>query len=138
MERGSSKHGPRLDDELEQEVRAQLQGSPSGSRSEETMQPEPAADREPNPSTVPTPDAVPVRDTALEMTGEDIEGRSRLGRYLSRTVFPADKDALLSAAHESNAPDDVLAQIERLPAGERFDTVARVWAALGHPMDRRF
>ena len=41
MDRGSSKHGPRLDTEMEREVRGQLQGAGAGGRAEEWHETEP-------------------------------------------------------------------------------------------------
>ena len=52
-DRGHSKHGPRLDDQLAHEVQAQIQGNPGGARAQEWHQPEPAADGEPTPSGIP-------------------------------------------------------------------------------------
>jgi hypothetical protein len=36
-----------------------------------------------------------------------------------------------------NAPDEVIAQLEKLPAGEKFETVSQIWAALGHHNEER-
>ena len=58
--------------------------------------------------------------------------RSRLGRYIPMAALPGDRDRLLAGARELQAPDDVLAELRRLPAGEKFETVSQVWAALGH------
>jgi hypothetical protein len=134
----SSKHGPRLDDQLKREVEGHLVGSSAGSRVEEWREPQPPVDGEPEVSAVPQPDSRSRSDVALDMTPDEIEGRSRLGRYLRRTVFPADRARLREAARQAQAPDDVLSELERLPAGETYETVARVWAALGHDLDRRF
>ncbi len=46
MERGSDKHGPRQDDDLEQEVRGLVQGN-HPTRSEEALDAEPPADDDP-------------------------------------------------------------------------------------------
>jgi hypothetical protein len=50
MERGSSKHGPREDDALKDELSGTLQGNRS-SRAEEWRDPEPPADDDPDVST---------------------------------------------------------------------------------------
>src|SRR5207248_9963982 len=52
MDRGNSKHGPRLDDEMEHEVRGILQGGVD-TRAEEWHDPEPAGEDQPNPSRAP-------------------------------------------------------------------------------------
>jgi Protein of unknown function (DUF2795) len=113
-------------------------GSPSGSRAQEWREPQPPADGEPEVSAIPEPDPRSRSDVELDMTPDEIEGRSRLGRYLPRTAFPADRARLLEAATEAQAPDDVLDELRRLPEGETYETVARMWAALGHDLDRRF
>lgn len=46
MERGSDKHGPRQDDDLEQEVRGLVQGN-HPTRAEEALDAEPPADDDP-------------------------------------------------------------------------------------------
>ena len=134
----SSKHGPRLDDQLKREVEGNVTGSPAGSRAEEWRDLQPPAEGEPEVSAVPEPDPRSRSDADLDMTPEGIEGRSRLGRYLPRMAFPADRTALLDAATKAHAPDDILDELHRLPADETYETVARVWAALGHDLDRRF
>ncbi|QGK69916.1 hypothetical protein GIY23_10640 [Allosaccharopolyspora coralli] len=46
MQRGSDKHGPRQDDDLEQEVRGLVQGN-HPTRAEEALDAEPPADDDP-------------------------------------------------------------------------------------------
>jgi hypothetical protein len=72
------------------------------------------------------------------MTPEEVHWRSRLGTYLPRTIFPADRTQLLQAARNAQAPDDVVAELGQLPPAVTFENPARVWAALGHSMDQRF
>ncbi len=130
MERGNSKHGPRLDDQMAKEVDGHLQGSPAGSRAEQWHEPEPPGEDQPEPAAVPEG---PRRGGApAPLTGEDVEERSELGRYLRRSVLPADRGRLREAAVELNAPDDVLDELARLPDDRQFATVSEVWAALGH------
>jgi hypothetical protein len=52
MERGSDKHTPRLDDELDHETRSMTQGSPIEARSREERMKEPAGDDEPTPEEI--------------------------------------------------------------------------------------
>ena len=61
----------------------------------------------------------------------DIDRRAALAEVLGKEVWPADRDALLAKAREATAPDEVLAQLERLPAGEQFTNVQEVAQALG-------
>lgn len=129
MERGNSKHGPRLDDEMRREVEGTVQGT-AGSRVQEWRQPEPAGEDQPEPTTVPageTRGGVPQG-----MTPQDVEERSRLGRYISLSALPGDRSRLRRSAEENDAPDDVLAQLDRLPAEVEFETVSQVWGALGN------
>jgi hypothetical protein len=134
----SSKHTPRVDEELTREVEAHLRGSPAGSRVEGWREPEPPVDGEPEVSAVPWPDPLARSDRPLELTPEEVEARSRFSRFLPRTVFPAHRETLVRAADAAGAPDDVIEQLRQLPAGRTFLTAARAWAALGHPLDRRF
>jgi hypothetical protein len=52
MDRGSDKHSPRLDDEMEHETSSMTQGSPIESRTDEARMKEPAGDEEPTPEEV--------------------------------------------------------------------------------------
>jgi Protein of unknown function (DUF2795) len=61
----------------------------------------------------------------------DVERRAALAEHLGKEVWPADRDTLVAKAQESNAPDRVLADLRRLPAGERFGNVQEVARALG-------
>ena len=61
----------------------------------------------------------------------DIERRAALAEVLGKEVWPADRDALVAKAQESNAGDDVLGQLRRLPEGQQFENVQDVAQALG-------
>jgi hypothetical protein len=129
MERGSSKHGPRLDDEMSREVSGTVQGT-AGSRVEEFRQAEPAGEDQPEATMAP---AGALRTgTPQGMTSEEVEQRSRLGRFINLSALPGDRETLSRSARENEAPEDVLAQLDRLPEGTEFRTVSEVWAALGH------
>ncbi len=143
MDRGSNKHGPNLDDEMAREVRGYVQGAGAGGRVEEWREAEPSGEDEPevgaNPDLVGEdepggPEGAPadVRDAELR------EARSRIGRYLPRSVLPADRERLIAAAEADQAPDDVLDELRRLDAGTTYATVEQIWVALGHEPDRRF
>ncbi|WP_249998600.1 DUF2795 domain-containing protein [Actinoplanes sp. M2I2] len=116
MERGSSKHGTRLDEEMKQEVRGNVQGI-AGSRVEDWKTPEPAGEDQPEVTRVP-----------------DVDERndlSRFGRYIGLSSMPGDREALRQGAETLGAPDDVLDDLDRLPDGVVFHTVTEIWAALG-------
>jgi hypothetical protein len=130
MERASSKHNPRVDDQMAHEVRGQVQGGVAGARAEEWREPEPAGEDQPEPTMIPAghrPGGAPPG-----LTVDEAEGRSRLGRYVDLSVLPTDRDGLVRSAQENNAPDDVVAELRRLPAGTTYRTVSEAWGALGH------
>ena len=69
--------------------------------------------------------------TAPGTSAGDVEHRAAIAEALGKEVWPADKDALLAKAQEANAPDRVLADLRRLPAGQEFTNVQDVARALG-------
>ncbi|PZG15509.1 hypothetical protein C1I95_19440 [Micromonospora craterilacus] len=131
MDRGNSKHAPRVDEQMDQEVSGLVQGpGTGGSRVDESRVPEPAGEDQPEATTAPAGD---LRSGSPQgMTSEDVEARSRLGRFITMTALPGDRATLLANARDNQAPADVLAALERLPEGTRYQTVSEVWAALGH------
>ena len=135
---GNDKHSARMDDRMRSEVEGLLQGSPADGRAEEWRETQSPADGQPEPSAVPEPDDIARSDAGLYLTPDELEQRSRLGRFLHRADFPTDRSGLLATARAARAPDDVLDELGRLPADKTFTTVARMWAALGHKLDRRF
>jgi hypothetical protein len=61
----------------------------------------------------------------------DVERRSAIAEALGKEVWPADRDALIAKAQESNALDSVVSALHRLPAGQTFQNVQEVASALG-------
>ena len=131
----SRKHAPHLDADLARDAEEYLRGEHT-SRAEEWRLSESSLDDEPDIAEIPRPDD--VGRNPVELTPAELEARSRFGAYVSRTKFPAHRKDLLRDAKSAGAPDDILADLERLPADRAFETPARAWAALGHPSDRRF
>jgi Protein of unknown function (DUF2795) len=129
MERGSSKHGPRVDEEMSREVSGTVQGT-AGSRVEEWRQPEPSGEDQPEPTTAPVGETRGGKPQG--MTADDLEQRSRLARFIGLSALPGDRTALRRSAEDNEAPGDILAQLDRLPADTEFQNVSEVWAALGH------
>ncbi|GAA0809673.1 DUF2795 domain-containing protein [Spirilliplanes yamanashiensis] len=117
MERGNTKHGPRLDGEMEKEVRGVVQGT-AGGRAEEWKEAEPAGEDQP-------PATIHGGESGAQ------EELSRLGRHIGPSALPGDREALLASARTLGAPDDVLAALDRLPEGTTYDTVVEIWDALG-------
>jgi hypothetical protein len=121
MDRGSSKHGPRLDELMAKETQGIVQGSSGGGRAEEWHESEPD-DRQ---------RAASARGGApAGMSATARDERSRLGQYLRRTAFPAGRGQLLDELTEMAAPVDVVALVSRLPDHRQFRNVAEVWACL--------
>jgi hypothetical protein len=134
----SRKHSPRQDEALGRDADEYLPGAPHDSRAEESRETETPLEGEPEISAVPHADPQSLSEIELTMTPEEIDDRSRFGRYLPRSLFPAKRKELLHAAREAGAPDDVLDEIRGLPTDEVFETPARAWAALSHKIDQRF
>jgi Protein of unknown function (DUF2795) len=134
MERGNSKHGPRLDNEMEHEVRGTLQGGVD-TRVEEWRDPEPAGEDQPNPTVAPA--GYERAGAPPGMTYEEVEQRSDLGRYIPMSALPGDREDLLAGAEEMEAPQWVIDRLRDLPAGHRYETVNQVWAALGGHNEQR-
>src|ERR1044072_8775163 len=112
MELGNAKHSPRVDDELAHEVDGIVKGT-AGGRAEEFREAEPAGDDQPEASMVPEGDD--GSGAPQGMTAEEVELRSRFGRYINRSALPGDRERLHRDAEQNEAPDDVLAEIDRLP-----------------------
>ncbi|MET7750182.1 DUF2795 domain-containing protein [Micromonospora sp. NPDC005367] len=131
MERGNSKHGPRIDEQMSQEVSGLVQGpGTGGSRVDESRVPEPAGEDQPEATTAP---AGELRTGAPKgMSSQDVERRSRLGRFITMSALPGDREALVANARDNGAPDDIVAALQTLPDGTRYQTISEVWAALGN------
>jgi hypothetical protein len=128
VERGSDKHGFRLDDAMSAEVEG-LVRSGHNTHKEEWRESEPSGEDQPEVDLVP--------EGSLEggspdgMTGADVEGRSELAGYLGKDVYPANRAALEAKAADAQAPDRVIDLINRLPADREFANVSEIWTALG-------
>ncbi len=121
-ERGSTRHSPRVDDELEHETKALVHGARE-SHAEEWRQAEPPADGEPFPDT--------------HLTVDGVELRSLLSISLRPSAFPGDRAQLLAVAAEEHAEDQVIEWLEALPADRVYVNVEAVWEALGGEREQR-
>jgi Protein of unknown function (DUF2795) len=137
MERGSSKHSPRLDEAMEHEVEGMMTAE-RPTRAEEWKEAEPAGEDQPDPGRLGEPaDRQP--GTPPGMTNEDVELRSEIAEHLPRSVFPTDESGLLSHLVDTNAPDRLRQLIAQLPSGRTYDHVGDVVRALGlHEETERF
>jgi hypothetical protein len=66
------------------------------------------------------------------MSSRDVEERSRLGRFITMTALPGDREALVANALANAAPDDLVTALRGLPPDTVYQTVSEVWAALGN------
>jgi hypothetical protein len=117
MDRGNTKHGRILDEQM--------------SHVEEANDPEYAGDDQPDANW--QGDGNRTGGAPVGMTPDDVEERSRLGRYIPRSSLPGNRDDLLVGAIALHAPDDIIDLLKQLPAAEKYATVSAVWAALGRP-----
>jgi Protein of unknown function (DUF2795) len=122
QDRESSKHGPRLDEEMAHETE-DLVHSGHATHTEEWRQPEPVDEvRQPRPvAGGPVDGPVPG----------DVEARSELARALGRATFPADRDTLLRRAGQADLPAALTEAIAALPAGGSYQNVGALARALG-------
>ena len=131
MERGSDKHSPRVDEELDHETRSLQQGGPLESRVEEFREQEGPGEDQPTPEPH-------LSEATASLDPDDAEARSEIARYLDPSAFPADRDGLLDDAEANNAPEVVLERLQALPAGRTYERLPDVWAALGGTAEHRF
>jgi len=134
MERGNTKHGPRLDEQMESEVRGVVQGG-SDPRAEEWHQAEPAGEDQPNTTVAPA--GAERTGAPPGMSPAEVARRSNLGRFVPMDALPGDRERVIAGAERMNAPDSVLDELRRLPADRSFETVSQIWAALGHHNEAR-
>jgi hypothetical protein len=128
----STKHNPRVDEELEHEVQGLLKGERS-TRSEEWREVEPSAEGDPDVDAVPN--GTLVGGTPVGMDADAVEARAELARWLDRADFPATGPDLVQAALDHRAPDAVVAEFGRLPEGETYERIGDVVRALGYPTE---
>ena len=123
MERGSTQHGARLDDELAEGVDALVTGAAVSARDREELDPE-------------APDADEI-DLGGEGEHEVVIERSELARFLLPSTFPGTAAALIDGALAEQAPDAVVARLASLDPRTTFETLGEVWLALGHDRETR-
>jgi hypothetical protein len=127
MERESSKHGPRVDEEMAREARGLTEGAPTSGRAEESRDSEPSGDDQPSATIAPD----------SETDQSDHDALSHFASYLRRSAFPASAQALLVEAQTNNAPDDVIDALGQIPTDTQYRNPSEVWAAVtGEPVPR--
>ena len=135
MERGSDKHSARMDDALEAEVSGLMRAGHDNRA--DWNSPEPSGEDQPDVDLVPN--GTLAGGVPDGMDEADVEKRSELASYLGR-LWPATSEQVLFVAVENDAPEDVLATLRRLPAGQSFANLQELWASIsgGHVESHRF
>jgi Protein of unknown function (DUF2795) len=128
VERGSDKHGARMDDALAHEVEGTIEAGRS-SRGEAWRDPEPSGEDQPDVDL--RPDGALHGGVPDGMSEDDVELRSEVAQALGKEIYPASGAALLAKAQENSATDRVLDLLSRLPAEQTFTNVADLWTSLG-------
>jgi hypothetical protein len=136
MQRGSDKHGARVDDAMSNDVRGLTQAG-HDPRAEEWRSAEPAGEDQPDVDRVPGSDS---RAGAPDgMTPDDLDRRAELAAALGKEIWPADADEIQRKVQESNAPDRVRELVARLPRQRVYQGASEVWAVVtGEPPEERF
>jgi len=128
VERGSDKHGFRLDEQLKHEVSGMVRSGVS-THAEEWKDPEPSGEDQPDVDRAP--DTTLVGGVPEGTTEADIEGRSELAAAIGKEVWPATAAVLQARARESGASDRVLDRLSELPGDRTYRNIQEVWSALG-------
>jgi hypothetical protein len=128
----STKHSPRVDEELAHETEGMMRAERS-TRAEEWREVEPPAEGDPDVDL--SPDGTLVGGTPVGMDADAVEARAELARWLDRADYPNTGPGLVEAARDHRAPDAVVAELQRLPDGETYERVGDVVRALGYPTE---
>ena len=128
----STKHSPRLDDELGHEMQGMLKAE-RATRAHEWREVEPVAEGEPDIAADPTGSL--VGGTPVGMDADAVVARAELARWLDRADFPSTGPGLVEAARDHRAPEAVVAELERLPDDETYERIGDVVRALGYPTE---
>jgi hypothetical protein len=128
----STKHSPRVDEELEHEIQGMLKGE-HATRAEEWREVEPVAEGEPDLTADPA--GTLVGGTPVGMDANAVVARAELARWLDRADYPNTGPGLVEAALDHRAPDAVVDELRRLPEGETYERIGDVVRALGYPTE---
>jgi hypothetical protein len=132
MSERSTKHSPRVDEELEHEMQGMLRGE-GANRAEEWREVEPQAEGDPDIDRVP--DGSFTGGTPVGTDPDAVTARAELARWLDRADYPNTGAGLAEAARNHQAPDAVVAEFERLPEGDSYERIGDVVRALGYPTE---
>jgi hypothetical protein len=121
MEPGSSKHTPRVDDQLQHDTAALTHGAPDEGRSERRRQEAPA-DGEPDLAL--HRDDVPRGDAP---DSREVDRRAELAAALRPSDFPGTAGELAERASTNRLPGDLADELRALPEGRIYETVGELW-----------
>jgi hypothetical protein len=127
MQRGSDRHGQRLDEELGREAAGVRTGS-SATHAEEDHSAEPSGEDQPDVERAP--EGTMGGGASEGLTAEQVEQRSEIARWLDRSHYPAVREVLIGDAIDNHAPDAVIAALKRLPSGREYANTEALWEAL--------
>ena len=128
----STKHSPRVDEELEHEMQGLLKAERS-THANEWREVEPSAEGDPDVDA--DPGGTLVGGTPVGMDADAVAARAELARWLDRADFPSSGAALVEAARDHRAPDAVVAELAKLPEGDTYERIGDVVRALGYPTE---
>lgn len=130
MERESTKHSPRVDDQMVHESSGLLQGRTYGEGREEGFSHE-SPDDDAGAGRRPEVDS-----PNLPIDTDEVDLRAELAASLRPSAFPGTADDLRAVARDEFAPQPVLDLLDVLPDGT-YQTVGEVWEATGGDTERR-
>lgn len=127
-DRGSDKHGPRIDEELAEAARPMEQGGPSDARAEEDRQQEAPDDFDPVPDSRVgrAAEGSPVP----EIADDPKEAKREIAASLEPSIFPASRAEVLESAETNHAREPVIRALAALPPGETWGGIEDLWRAL--------
>jgi len=126
MEQSSNKHGAVRDEILKQEVEGLVRGD-LGTRTEDFFEPEAPE----QPVAGADPESALLGGVPPGMTPQDVALRSQLAAYLGKSPDPASAEQLAQRLRGQQAPDRLIALVEKLPADQEFHNVREIAVAMG-------
>jgi hypothetical protein len=133
VERGSDKHGPRADEQLQHETEGLIRSGHS-TRAEPWRETEPAGP-EPDEGSYPDPREPGTPDG---LTAADVELRSQLAAATQRLDYPAPREAVLDCLRAADVPAELIERVSGLPAGRTYERLAEIFDDLGLNERTRF
>jgi hypothetical protein len=130
VERESTKHGPREDEDLARSVEGLVRGAPVDPRSREDRRLEDPGEEGEFEDAV-RPD---VQGPDYLLDEHELNERAELSRLLTGLAYPAVREDAVAVAERNGAEDADLERLRHLPDG-KFDLFEAIWEALGGQPD---